>query len=83
MQSVILQAEELNLPKIFAFKMSGKKVEITENGDSIVIKPVESSIKNKKDAWESFKKYKGIITDNIDEKIELANARDEKYASFN
>ena len=35
------------------------------------------------EAWEGFKKYKGIIQYNIDEKVELASARDEKYADFN
>jgi hypothetical protein len=34
-------------------------------------------------AWARFKKYKGIINYDIDEKTELANARDEKYAGFN
>ena len=29
--------------------------------------------------WKQFKKYKGIITCDIDEKAELARARDEKY----
>ena len=32
-------------------------------------------------AWERFKVYKGIIPYDIDSKAELANARDEKYAS--
>ena len=31
-------------------------------------------------AWERLKKYKGIIPYDIDLKVELANARDEKYA---
>jgi len=34
------------------------------------------------DAWEGFKKYKGIIHEDIDEKEELKKARDEKYADF-
>jgi hypothetical protein len=34
----------------------------------------------KKEAWDDFKKYKGIIKHDIDEKAELARARDEKYA---
>ena len=33
-------------------------------------------------AWEDFKQYKGIIDHEIDEKAELASARDEKYADF-
>jgi len=33
-------------------------------------------------AWERFKAYKGIIPYEVDTKAELANARDEKYASF-
>ena len=35
------------------------------------------------EAWEGFKKYKGVIQDDIDEKAELARARDEKYESLN
>jgi len=34
-------------------------------------------------AWEGFQKYIGIIPYDIDEKAELAEARDEKYADFN
>jgi hypothetical protein len=34
------------------------------------------------DAWERFKQYKGIIPYDIDTKVELAKARDEKYADF-
>ena len=44
MNSIILQAETLNLPEIFAFKMKGKKVEIFENGDAIIINPIKSPI---------------------------------------
>ena len=34
-------------------------------------------------AWEAFKKYKGIVQYDIDEKAELAMARDEKYSDSN
>ena len=34
-------------------------------------------------AWERFKRYKGSIPYDIDEKAELAKARDEKFADFN
>jgi hypothetical protein len=34
------------------------------------------------EAWEDFKKIKGIIPYEIDIKAELAKARDEKYADF-
>ena len=44
MSSVVLQAETLNLPEIFAFKMRGKNVELTERGDSIMITPVVNPI---------------------------------------
>ena len=43
----------------------------------------KSMVDDKLEAWERFKKYKGIISYNIDEKAELARARDEKYANFN
>lgn len=42
MSSVVLQAETLNLPEVFAFKVRGKKVELSERGDSIMISPVKS-----------------------------------------
>jgi len=35
------------------------------------------------EVWNEFKKYKGIIAYDIDEKAELAKAREEKYADFN
>jgi len=41
MSSVILQAETLNLPEVFAFKLRGKKVELIENGDVITISPIK------------------------------------------
>ena len=44
MSSVVLQAETLNLPDIFAYKLRGKKVELVENGDIIIISPVQSPI---------------------------------------
>ena len=34
------------------------------------------------EAWERFKKYKGIIQFNVDDKAELARARDEKYPAI-
>ena len=44
MDSVILQAEMLNLPETFAAKLRGKKVELTESDSVITIKPIHSSI---------------------------------------
>ena len=44
MGAAILRAETLNLPERFAAKLRGKKVEITESGDSIIINPVQCSI---------------------------------------
>ena len=44
MDSITLQAETLNLPTIFAAKLFGKKVELVERGNSIVISPVECPI---------------------------------------
>ena len=35
----------------------------------------------KQEAWNRLQNYKGIILYDIDEKAELAKARDEKYAS--
>jgi len=42
MSSIVLQAETLNLPEIFAFKLRGKKVELFEQGEAIMISPVKS-----------------------------------------
>ena len=114
MTTIVLEAEKLNLPEAFAQKLRGKKVELTENGNIITIKPTEDAITSIQgivesdgheadrfitrkrsdkaleyrredaiEAWEGFKKYKGIIRYTIDEKVELADARDEKYANFN
>ena len=114
MGAVVLQADVLNLPTIFAKKLSGKKVEITERDNIITIKPTEDTIvsirgilesdghetdrfisrkridkaleyrrEDALEAWEGFKKYKGIIRCAVDEKAELAEARDEKHADFN
>ena len=44
MSLIIIQAETINLLEIFAFKLRGKKVEIFESGDTILINPVRSSI---------------------------------------
>jgi len=44
MSSIVLQAETLNLPEIFAFKLRGKKVELFEQGEAIMINPVKSPI---------------------------------------
>ena len=86
MDSIILQAETLNLPDIFAFKLRGKKVELVDNGDSILISPVKQDDADASNealkALEDFRKYKGIIPHEVDEKIELAQARDEKYANI-
>ena len=46
MEAIVLQADALNLPSVFAAKLSGKKVEIVERDNSIVIKPVEYNAKS-------------------------------------
>lgn len=53
MDSVILQAETLNLPASFAAKLFGKKVELIEHGDSILISPVECPIEAMHGMFES------------------------------
>ena len=37
---------------------------------------------NRLKAWSELKKYKGIVTSDVNEKSELAGARDEKFANF-
>jgi virulence-associated protein VagC len=44
MEAVVLQGEDLNLPDFFAGKVRGRKVQLVENGDSIVITPVRNVI---------------------------------------
>ena len=44
MSSIVIQADILNLPESMAIKLRGKKVELTENEDAIVIMPVRSAI---------------------------------------
>jgi len=44
MESIVLYADSLNLPAIFATKMRGKKVEIAEHNNILTIKPVKSPI---------------------------------------
>jgi len=44
MSSAIMYAESLNLPEAFAIKLRGRKVEITEIGETITIKPVKYTI---------------------------------------
>ena len=53
MNSVIVQAETLNLPAMFAVKLAGKKVEIVESGDSIIITPVKCPIESIRGMFES------------------------------
>ena len=54
------------------------------NGDVTNIpRTVSGEVSDALIAWQEFKKYKGIIQYEIDEKAELARARDEKYADFN
>ena len=45
MNAMILQADRLNLPEPLAVKLRGKKVELVESGDSIIISPVQCPIK--------------------------------------
>jgi virulence-associated protein VagC len=44
MDSAVLQSEGLNLPEYFAQKFKGKKVELIEKGDQVVIAPIINSI---------------------------------------
>lgn len=41
---VVLKAEELNLPESIAKKLKGRKVEIIEENQCIIIKPIEDPI---------------------------------------
>jgi len=44
MNSIILQSDQLNLPETFASKLRGKTVELTQDGDAVVIMPVKNRV---------------------------------------
>lgn len=44
MGAVILKAEELNLPASIANKLKGRKVEIIDEGERIIITPLDDPI---------------------------------------
>jgi hypothetical protein len=48
-------------------------------GESTVLKAENIEMT---ETWEDFKQYYGVVTEPIDEKKELAQARSEKYAHF-
>ncbi|HYE80897.1 MAG TPA: hypothetical protein VEG39_01885 [Clostridia bacterium] len=41
---VVLNAEELNLPEAIAKKLKGRKVEITNEGEKIIITPIDNPV---------------------------------------
>jgi virulence-associated protein VagC len=44
MPALVLKAEELKLPAVFAQKISGNKVRLVQRGNSIIITPVSNTI---------------------------------------
>jgi hypothetical protein len=44
METVVLQAGELNLPTYFAGKIQGRKIKLVEQGENILIMPVGNII---------------------------------------
>ncbi len=46
METIVVKSEELNLPEKIASKLKGKKVELIETEEGILIKPVEPSIRS-------------------------------------
>ena len=67
MGSVILQAETLNLPESLAAKLRGKKVELMESEDSIIIRPVQNAVDS---AYGMFKSD-GLVTDRFMKRKQL------------
>ena len=41
---VVLKADELNLPEAIAKKLKGRKVEITYEGERIIITPIDNPV---------------------------------------
>ena len=56
MDSIVIQADLLNLPDKFANKLYGKMIELIESGDSIIISPVKQK-QNKKEAIEALLRF--------------------------
>ena len=73
MNAMILQADRLNLPEPLAVKLRGKKVELVESGDSIIINPVQCPIK----AMRGMLKSDGYEVDRF-----LARMREDKELEY-
>lgn len=57
---------------------------LNEKTDSNAMPPTQlKPLNDTFGAWEDLRKYKGVIPYALDEKTELAEARDEKHAHFN
>ena len=45
MQTIVLKSEQIKLPKGIAKKFKGRKLEVLETREGVLLKPVENSIK--------------------------------------
>jgi virulence-associated protein VagC len=77
------------LPETLIRRFRSDRVRVHESNGVVTLTPVQESQEDSRAAtthqpslWEEIKGLYGIIRSDIDEKAELAEARDEKYARF-
>ena len=76
MSAVILSAETLNLPESFAVDLRGKKVELTKDGDKIIIAPVNMSVDEAIVSMRGILKGSSFSTETIMNEKRLEKERD-------
>ena len=89
MEEIILNVNTLPEPLYRRFRSDRVRVHEEGNG-SVTLTPIQESREDAQTAltqqqqslWEEVKGLYGIIRSDIDEKAELAEAREEKYARF-
>jgi hypothetical protein len=89
MDDMILNVNTFPEPLYRRFRSNRVRVHEEENG-VVTLTPIQEPRKDartvmtpqQQELWEEVKSLYGIIRSDIDEKAELAEARDEKYARF-
>jgi len=69
---VVLKAEQLNLPEAIAKKLKGRKVEITDEGERIIITPIDNPIQKARGMFKggNFSTEKLIEQKRLDKELE-------------
>ncbi|MBZ4654598.1 MAG: hypothetical protein JG781_1955 [Peptococcaceae bacterium] len=70
---VVLKAEELNLPETIAKKLKGRKVEIIDEGDRIIITPIDNPVMKARGMFKggNFSTEKLMEQKKLDKELEL------------